>query len=435
MSELALYFAILLVLLSLSFFFSGSETALMALNRLRLKYKADAGDQQAKAVKDLVANPDRLLGVILLGNNITNIAAATLVTYFVTTYAPRSEAEMYSLIASAILTLVVLIFCELTPKVIAATHAEEVSRKIIWPMRFAIAILSPFARLASRVANIVVRLSGFDPSTSPFTHPMSEHEIRAMIAGSAAEEIAREKKEMLHNVFQMGATRIKEILIPRTEVTAVDIDDPLPEILSLVGRTNYSRIPVYRGSFDNILGILYVKDLLQHIHAPGDVNLQSLLRPAHFVPDSARLESVLKQLQSMHLHLAVVVDEFGGVEGIVTLEDMLEEIVGEIRDEYDTEVEAIRTLGPDLYSVAGSLPVKDFNRFFFSKIPESRQYTTVVGFLQSRTGRLLQEGEIVRYQNLTFSIDKTEGFKIVTLRVRARAARAHPSTTKVAQQV
>jgi putative hemolysin len=143
-----------------------------------------------------------------------------------------------------------------------------------------------------------------------------------------------------------------------------------------------------------------------------------MLRPAHFVPDMATLEAVLRQMQSMHLHMAVVVDEFGGVEGIVTLEDLLEEIVGEIRDEHDMEAESVRELGPNLYSLAGSLPIKDFNRLFDTEIPESPDYATIVGFLQARTGRLLQEGESIRYKKLTFSIEKVEGFKAVSVRVR-----------------
>jgi putative hemolysin len=417
--ELLLYLALLFFFLLLSFFFSGAETALMAVNRLKLKYQAEAGDVKAQAIKAVVANPDRLLSVILLGNNVANIAAATLVTYVISTYVPRDQVEVASLLASAILTVTVLIFCELTPKLFAATHAEEVSRRILWAVRLSVWVLSPFARLAAWCANTIVRLFGFAPATSPFTHALSEEEIRAIIAGSTAEGFTRERQEMLHNVFEIGDTQVREIMIPRTDVTAIDINDPLPEVLATIAKNNYSRIPVYRDSFDNILGILYVKDLLQHLHRPGDISLQACLRPAHFVPDTARLEHVLRQLQLMHLHMAVVVDEFGGVEGIVTLEDLLEEIVGEIRDEHDTEMEAIRSLGPDLYSVAGNLPVKDFNRFFTSKVPESREYTTVVGFLQTLTGRLLQEGENIRYHDLTFTIEKAENFKIVSIRVRA----------------
>jgi len=227
-----------------------------------------------------------------------------------------------------------------------------------------------------------------------------------------------EKKEMLSNIFEIGATQVRTIMIPRIDVTAVDISEPVSKILSVVSRSNYSRIPVYRDNFENIVGILYVKDLLQHLQRPGEINLQVLLRPVHFVPDTARIDSVLRQLQSMHLHMAVVVDEFGGVEGIVTLEDLLEEIVGEIRDEHDTEIESVRELGSNLYAIAGSLPVKDFNRIFPGRLPESRDYTTVVGFLEARTGRLLHEGETVQYQDMTFWIEKARGFQILTIRVR-----------------
>ena len=168
------------------------------------------------------------------------------------------------------------------------------------------------------------------------------------------------------------------------------------------------------------LGILNVKDLLQYVQKAEEINLQALLRPAQFVPSSAPLDFVLRQMQSMHLHMAIVVDEFGGVEGIVTLEDLLEEIVGEIRDEHDTEIEDIRELGPNLYSVAGKLPVKDFNRFFDEKIPEAPEYTTLAGYLEALTGRLPLEGETVQYQSLTFTMEKIERFKLVSIRVRTK---------------
>ena len=423
---LILYLLPLAFFLSLSLFFSGAETAFMAVDRRRLKYQAEAGDKSAAAVKQILSNPDRLLGVILLGNTVANIATASIVTYFVATYVPRDYADTASVAATVLLTVFVLIFCELTPKILAAAHAETISRRLLWPIRVAIWLLSPLARLGAWLANVMVRLAGMSPKASPFAHALSEEEIRAIIQDSAAPSIAEEKKEMLSNVFQIGATRVRSVMIPRMEVTSVEIDTPIGEILAVVQKTNYSRIPVYRRNFDNLLGILNVKDLLQHLQGRGEINLRSLLRPVHFVPDTATLDAVLRQFQSMHLHMAVVVDEFGGVEGIVTLEDLLEEIVGEIRDEHDTETDSVRELGPGLYSVAGSLPVKDFNRAFETQLPESRDYTTVVGFLQARTGRLLQEGEVVRHKNLTFSIEKVERFKAVTIRVRAPAAQAAP---------
>jgi putative hemolysin len=400
-----------------SAFFSGAETALMSANRLRIKYLADSGDKNAKRIQQILVNPDRLLGVILLGNTVANIGSASLATYLVTEYVPQNQAERASILVSAVLTLVILICCELTPKIIAATHSEEVSRKILWPLRTALVILGPVSRISAWAANGMTRLFGFAPTSSPFVHALSEDEIRAIIAGSNPEAMGTGKREMLSNVLEIAGTQIREIMIPRVEVTAVDIDDPISKVISVITRTKYSRLPVYRGNFDNILGILNVKDLLP-MERLENVELQPLLRPAQFVPDTARLDAVLRQFQSMHLHIAVVVDEFGGVEGIVTLEDLLEEIVGEIRDEHDTETEAVRELGAGLYSVAGNFPVKDFNRAFEVKIPESPEYTTIVGFLQARTGRLLQKGETVRYQNASFSVEQAEGFRIVSLRVK-----------------
>jgi putative hemolysin len=421
---LILYLIPLVFFLLLSVFFSGSETAFMAVDRLRLKFLAESGDKTAASIKDIVSNPDRFLGVILLGNTISNIGAASLVTFLVTSYVPRDRTETAGIVSTIVLTLIVLIFCELSPKMLAAAHSEALCRRLIGPIRFSMWFLSPFARLAGRLANVIVRLAGMSAPASPFAHALSEEEIRAIIEGSATATIADEKKEMLANVFEIGATRVRSVMIPRMEVTAVEVDAPVREILDLVQKTNYSRIPVYRQNFDNILGILNVKDLLQKLGGDGEINLKVMLRPAHFVPDMATLEAVLHQMQSMHLHMAIVVDEFGGVEGIVTLEDLLEEIVGEIRDEHDMETESVRELGPNLYSVAGNLPIKDFNRLFDIGIPESPDYTTVVGFLQARTGRLLREGESIRYKKLTFSIEKVEGFKAVSVRVRLPFAKS-----------
>jgi putative hemolysin len=444
----AAFFILIFVFLALSVFFSASETALMAVSRLRLKYQAETGDKRAEFIKRVLSNPDRLLGVILLGNTLTNVGAATLVAYLVAAWAPPDWARAAGLAASALLTVVILIFCELAPKIIAAMHAERASRKLVWPIQLSIWLLAPIAAVAAYVAGRLVRLVGLSTRASPFVHPLSEEEIRSIIAGSSGAVMDRERKEMLHNVFTIGDTLVREVMISRTEVTAVEIDTPISEILGIFRKTNYSRIPVYRKSFENMAGILYSKDLLQCGQRPGDINLQALLRPVHFVPDTARLEAVLRQLQSMHLHMGIVVDEFGGVEGIITLEDLLEEIVGEIRDEHDTETDSMHEIGPGLYSAAGNLPVRDFNRFFEKgekeaaagapreghgsptaklKIPESREYTTVAGFLLARTGRLLQAGESVRYQDMTFVIDKVDGMKIAQVRVRVFAGTAAAS--------
>ena len=419
MSPLLLYFALLVFFIVLSAFFSAAETAYTAVNRLKLKYQAESGDKQAEAIKRLVANPDRLLGVILFGVTVAEISAAGLATSIVTSYFAKAHSEIAGIIGSIAFAFIVLIVCELTPKIIAAAHPEQLSRKLLLPVKFAIICLNPFARLAAWLANRIVRIAGLDSSASPFAHSLSEEEIKAMIAGSSEASVPDEKKVMLHNVFEIGATQIREVMIPRGEVTALDIDDDLNKILDVVNKTHYSRIPVYRRNFDNPVGILYVKDLLPYVRKSDlDIDIHTLLSPVHFVPDSARLDVILRRLQSMHLHMAVVVDEFGGVEGIVTLEDLLEEIVGEIRDEHDTETEAVRQLSPKLYSIAGNLPIRDFNRYFNDKIPEAPEYATLAGFLEALTGRLLLEGETVRYENLILTIEKAAGFRIVSVRVR-----------------
>jgi putative hemolysin len=409
-------------------FFSAAETAFTAVNRLKLKYQAEAGDKQAEAIKGIVTNPDRLLGVLLFGVTIAEIAAAGIFSYIVAYYTTREYKEITSLLSSILFALFVLVFCELTPKIIAAAHPEQVSRKLLLPVRVTIRLLLPFSRLSGWMANGIVRAIGFGANASPFVHSLSEEEIRAMIAGSSETSVPGEKKEMLHKIFEIGDAQIREIMIPRGDVTAVDIDDDMADILEVVKKTNYSRIPVYRKNFDNPVGLLYVKDMLQYIQRSESINFHALLHPVHFVPDSARLDVVLRQLQSMHLHMAVVVDEFGGVEGIVTLEDLLEEIVGEIRDEHDTEIESIRELAPNLYSVAGNLPVRDFNRFFDEKIPEAQEYATLAGFLEALTGRLLLEGESVRYQSLVLAIEKIDGFRIVSIRIRTSSSRLKPET-------
>ncbi len=421
MSPLLFYFVLLIFFLGLSVFFSAAETAYMAVNRVRLKYKAEAGDKKAEAIKDIVFNTDRLLGVLLFGVTVSEISAASLFTYLVANSVAKEYSEIAGFAGSVVFAIIFLIFCELTPKIISAVHPEKTAISLLLPVRIVIWLLFPFARSAAWLANQIVRILGMSSAVSPFAHSPSEEEIKAMIAGSSEAAMPEEKKEMLHNIFEIGATQVREVMIPRIEVTAVEINDDISKILSVVNKTNYSRIPVYRQNFENPVGILYVKDLLQNMQKAEAINLQVLLRPVHFIPDSARLDIVLRQLQSMHLHMAVVVDEFGGVEGIVTLEDLLEEIVGEIRDEHDTEIESIREIGPNLHSIAGNLPVKDFNRFFDEKIPEAQEYATIAGFLEALTGRLLLEGESVRYQNFILTIEKNEGFRIVSVRVRSSA--------------
>ena len=422
MSPLILYLGLIVFLILLSAFFSAAETAYISVNRQRLKYQEESGDRKAGIIHRIVSNPDRLLGVLLFGVNVAEIAAAGLVTSLVISNSAPERQELATIVGSIGFSFVVLIICELTPKIIAAAHPEKLSRKLLPAVRFFIFVFSPFAHFSTWLSNCLVRLMGLDNIASPFQLGASEEEIRAMISDAVEASVPSQKKHMLHNIFEIDTTQIREVMIPRGEVTAIDINDDLANILEFVGKIKYSRVPVYRRDFDNLLGVLHVKDLLQYIrNNDAEINIRALLRPVHFVPDSARLDVVLRRFQGMHLHMAVVVNEFGGVAGIVTLEDLLEQIVGEIRDEYDVEVESVRKIGPDAYSIEGNLPVRDFNRSFSDKIPEAPEYATVAGFLESLTGKLLREGETVHYDNLVFAIEKTEGFRIDAICVRTES--------------
>ena len=425
MSHLILYIGLIVFFIILSAFFSAAETAYISVNRRRLKFQDESGDRKAGIIYRIVSNPDRLLGVILLGVNVAEIAAAGMVTSLVMTHTAPEHQELAAIVGSLGFAFVILIICELTPKIIASAHPEVLSRKLLPAVRFSIFVLSPFARFSTWLSNCLVRVMGLDHAASPFQHGPGEEEIRAMISDAVEASVPSQKKHMLHNIFEIDTTQIREVMIPRGEVSAIDINDDLADILKFVGEINYSRVPVYRGDFDNLLGVLHVKDLLPYLrNNKAEINIRSLLRPVHFIPDSARLDAVLRRFQGMHLHMAVVVNEFGGVAGIVTLEDLLEQIVGEIRDEHDVESESVRKIGPDAYSIEGNLPIRDFNRSFSDKIPEAPEYATVAGFLESLTGKLLSEGETVHYENLIFTIEKTQGFRVDAICVRTEPANA-----------
>ena len=420
MSPLLLYFLLLLFFIVLSTFFSAAETAFVAVNRLKIKYQAESGDRQAEAIHRIVSNPDRLLGVILLGVTVAEISAAGLATSIVTSYFSDRYVEIAGLVGSLVFAFIILIFCELTPKIVAATHPEKISRRLLPPVRFFIAVLNPFARMAAWMANGIVRLFGLNPTGSPYAQSLSEEELKAMIASSSEASVPDEKKMMLHNIFEIGSTQIREVMIPRGEVTAVDIGEEPAKILDIVIQTHYSRIPVYRGNFDNPIGILNVKDLLPYVRKSNlEVSIRTLLRPVHFVPDSARIDAVLRRLQSMHLHMAIVVDEYGG-RGSSPSRTCSRRSWAKSGTSTTRKPKPSGN-GPHLYSVAGNIPVRDFNRYFDEKIPEAPRYATLAGFLESLTGRLLVEGETVRYEKLVLTIEKAEGFRIVTVRVRTSA--------------
>jgi putative hemolysin len=411
----------LILILACSAFFSGSETALMSLNRYRLRHLEEQHGRMATTIREVLSYPEKILATILTGNVFVNTAAAALVAYVVTSQVTDPEKEAAALtIATLLLTALILVFGEMIPKSVAARHSEGWSFIVIRPIVFLIKLLGPMVKLLTLISTGFLRLLGEPPR--PLHHEMTLEELKALIqtGGGTGEEPGR-KRQMLRKVFELGETRVSEVMVPRTEIVAVEVDSALEDIVTLVQKHRFSRIPVYRDTLDTIEGLVYSKDLIAHWGKKVPFKLADVLRKPCFLPDRAKVEQALEQMQKQRVHLALVVDEHGGVEGMVTLEDLLEEIVGELGDEQEEEVPPIRALANGSYSLEGSISVKDLNDSLGLELPEQPDYNTLAGLILTRLGRIPVEGEELAVEGMFFSIERVEDRRVV--RVRARRAR------------
>ncbi len=393
----------------------------MSLNRYRLRHLEEQHGRMATTIREVLSYPEKILATILTGNVFVNTAAAALVAYVVTSQVTDPEKEAAALtIATLLLTALILVFGEMIPKSVAARHSEGWSLIVIRPIVFFIKLLGPMVKLLTLISTGFLRLIGEPPR--PLREEMSLEELKALIqtGGGTGEEPGR-KRQMLRKVFELGETRVSEVMVPRTEIVAVEVDSPLEDIVTLVQKHRFSRIPVYRDTLDTIEGLVYSKDLIAHWGKTVPFKLADVLRKPCFLPDRAKVEQALEQMQKQRVHLALVVDEHGGVEGMVTLEDLLEEIVGELGDEQEEEVPPIRALADGSYSLEGSISVKDLNDSLGLELPEQPDYNTLAGLILTRLGRIPVEGEELAVEDMFFSIERVEDRRVV--RVRARRAR------------
>lgn len=388
----------LAVLFALSAFFSGSETALMSLDRLRVKYLVQKKRPGADHLEALLAQPDRLLGTLLVGNNLVNIAASVFATtLFVELFAERGE-----LFTILILTPVLLIFSEVSPKAYAARFPEKVSFAVLRPILAVLWLLAPVVWLVTAIPRVMNRLFGSEAARTA----LSEDEIRSIITmGEETGVVAREQRRMLHGVFELAQIRVRDVMIPRTEVVGIEVGSSFEEALQIARESRHSRFPVYEESLDSIIGIIHSKEILDYVGRAEDFSLRRLARPPYFVPESKRIETLLQSFRRKRVHLAVVVDEYGGVEGIVTLEDIVEQIVGEIQDEYDVEEVLFRELAPGRYLVDGSASLRTVNRRFGLQLSEEHA-NTLAGFLLRTMGSIPREGDSCKSNGTVFTVRK-----------------------------
>jgi len=389
-------------------FFSLAETAIFSTNRYKIRHLASEGNRRAAQLARWLDEPEPLLATILLGSNFSSIGAATLSATLVSQWiADKDVLEIGLFIEAAILTLFILLFCELGPKAFAARYSEPIALSVVIPVELCMKVLSPLARAGIKVTNLFFKRGKGAPVAAS---PGIADEIRAMIAGVGD---SVEDTKMLERVLDFSERQVKDVTVPRPEVVALEMGTPLEEILHTVETTRYTRFPVYRSNLDNVAGILHGKDLMPYLHSPRAFRLSQLLRKPVFIPDTAKMDNAIRMLQNAQTHMGVVVDEHGGVQGIVTVEDLIEQIVGEIQDEHDVEVDAVVSRPDGSSLIDASISIRELNERLSLEIPESSQYITLAGFLLRESGRLLKEGEKVSWNGHTFRIEQVMGRRIM----------------------
>jgi len=401
----------LLAFFALSAFFSLSETAIFAGNKYKVRHLASQGNKPAQRLIEWLDAPDRLLATLLLGNNFASIGAATVSAAIVSRIVINPHLNIALAIETVVLTIVILLFCELGPKALATRYPERISLRVVLPIEIFMNLFYPVTKYGLKITGLLFRT--VQQTSEMMAADASEAELRALLNSNKHYE----HSQMLERVLEFSQRQVKDVMVPRIEVTAIDINTPFDEILLIVESTRYSRFPIYQGVLDNVVGILHGKDLMPYLHYPKTFRLSQLLRKPVFIPDTARLNNAVRLLQNAQTHLGIVVDEHGGVEGIVTLEDLIEQIVGEIQDEHDVEVDSV---GPHIDGTIGidaSISVRELNERLSLNIPETGQYVTLAGFLLAKAGHLMKEGEEIEFEDCVFRVEQMIGRRIMRVRL------------------
>lgn len=413
---------ILVILLVLSAFFSSAETALTTVNRHRLRGLAEEGNKRAARVLSLVEKPDKMLSAILIGNNIVNLSASSLTTTLAIKLAGKSGLGLASStligIATGLLTFVILIFGEITPKNMATKLSEPMSLLYSGPISALTWLLTPVIFIVNSISYGVCRILGVDMNQ---TQTMTEMELRTIVDVSHEDGvIEEEEKEIINNVFDFGDSVAKDIMLPRIDMVFACVDMSLNELVDIFSTEQYSRLPVYEESRDHVIGILNLKDLFfdRMKHPEEEFDIRKLLRKPFFTYEYQKTSVLMEEMREKSISFAIVLDEYGCTAGLVTLEDLLEEIVGEIRDEFDEdEAEMVRCVGEREYEVPGSMKLDDLNDILGTDI-ESEDYDSIGGHMIELLGHLPQEGETVREGDYLYSIRRIEGSRIDTVYIR-----------------
>lgn len=403
---------LLIFLLACSAFFSASETALMSINRMRLRHLVEDKVKNADKVSKLLDDPNRLLSSILVGNNLVNNAASALATTLALA-ALNGGSGSAATIATVVITVLILIFSEITPKTIAAQKAEKIALLVVNILVVVIVVLKPVVWALTLVTGGLIRLLGCDPKEK--APVITETELKTILNVSHEEGVLEtDERTMIDNVFDFGDVKAKDVMTPRTDMVAESTEVTYTEFVELVREHGLSRIPIFAEDIDDIIGILYVKDLFAI--DPETFSAEAYMREPFFTYESKPVAELLGEMRANHLVVAIVLDEYGGTAGLVTLEDIVEEIMGDITDEYDQEEEEIEVITEDEFVVDGSTRLEDFNRMVRSTL-HSDEVDTIAGYVLMIFGNFPKVGDDLETDGLKIVVEEMEKNRISKLRV------------------
>jgi magnesium and cobalt exporter, CNNM family len=405
---------LLFVLIVCSAILTGAEAAYFSLGRARLRHVAakDDGEVEGGAPKALIERPHELLVTLLVGITVINIGAAAIATMIADSIFGPTIGLFVEIV---VLVFVLTTFGEVLPMTLAVTYPEQFLAVAGRPVAWLGVILAPARAVLAGLTALMVKLLSRGRTEQGM---LTEEELRTLVDVGASEGVVeREEREMIHKVFELEDTLVRSVMVPRTDMVCLDVEMPTAEILPALREHLHSRVPVYEGSIDVIVGVLYAKDLLKYMEGlPPDFDLRAHLHPPYFVPESKRADALLQEFQAKRLQMAIVVDEYGGTAGLVTLEDLLEELVGEIADEYDEPERLIQRVDATTYRVAGKLPIEQLNAATGLKI-SNEGYDTVGGWVLDLFGRVPRRAERTETAELQLTVEKVERTRIVEVLV------------------
>jgi len=418
--SLALELLAVAALLLLNAFFVAAEYGLVTARRTRLRELEQQGSKRARAVIALVSRPPRFIAAMQLGVTATSLGIGALGEPVLARVFDRVVATVVAFtLAFLIVTFLHVVIGELIPKGIALSYSDRVALAVSAPVRAFFVVFMPLVWVLQRSSELALALLGMKAPRAE-QPPLSEAELRMLLETSSEHgQIERQETEMLYKVFDFADKEASDVMVPRPEVVALSIDLPPTQCLAAVIDSPYTRYPVYRGTLDNMIGILHVRDLFSEMNEVGieRVRIEDLLRPPHLVPETKDLAALLADFRRTGQHMAIVVDEYGGMEGIATLEDLLEEIVGEIEDEFDLPDESVEQIAEDVVHVDGTFSIDDFNEQFGVELP-IEDYHTLAGFVFGELGRAPGPGDVVEHDGMSFEVLEVEGSRIGRLAVR-----------------